>query len=574
MLFGYLVTLIVSISFVSLMASIAIGRKDLAAALRPCINRYSVLLLALIVSFFILFSVLFVSPVERLYFDENIYQGIALNIMHSGNALWCQYGTANLAYCGYGQVYHDPVGWSLFIGIAFALFGAGTATAYGLQLFVGLMSIIGVFLLSAVLFKRKEVPVVAAAVFALNPQLFIWSRTQAVIDLPFMMLTLFTLFFFAVFSRRETTATLAMGTFSLVLTLYTRIEAFLLVPIAIVMYFALGSGGIRRTLGKRLRMLAFGRDRLTLLLLAAVFAALVLPQAGYIYTQFSSGNYGQGTANKLFSIGNLKSNILVNSEFFLGMLGGNYAYYPVMFPFEVTILAAAGMALFAFNGGARNRFAILLVILLWIASYFLFYSFFYAGSVEFGVDSRFMLEILPPLSIAAGLGIVWVVGLAGSACKNLAGRDPNRFFAYGAVVALFILAVAYPFAAFVPYLTLAQQNLPQEGIALNAVNFIYQNYTDVPPNCLVFSFTPDIWYALNRSSAQIGYLGSTDANFTKFAGRYSCYVLDYGYWCSVPPYQNTTCSTAISDYKLEPLVKTNRSIGSGFNFYRILNYTN
>ena len=80
--------------------------------------------------------------------------------------------------------------------------------------------------------------------------------------------------------------------------------------------------------------------------------------------------------------------------------------------------------------------------------------------------------------------------------------------------------------------------------------------------------------ALNRSAAQVGYLGNNNPNFTSFARHFSCYVFDYGYWCSVPPYQGTTCSSTLSNYKLVPLVNTGQPLGSGYNFYEIENYTN
>ena len=125
MLLGYELTAGVYASLILMLAFIVIDRRELRVLLRKHISRYSPAALALILAFFLIVSLLYVSPVEQLYFDENIYQAVALNIMHSFNSLWCRSGTGHLTTCYVNAVYHDPVGWSSFIAIAFAIFGIG-----------------------------------------------------------------------------------------------------------------------------------------------------------------------------------------------------------------------------------------------------------------------------------------------------------------------------------------------------------------------------------------------------------------------------------------------------------------
>ena len=137
MLIGYFITLAVLASFASLLAFLILNRKEIFGFLKERINRYSVICIVAIIAFFVIFSLLNVSATEQLYFDENIYQGIAINILRHANSLWCQYGTGYLGSCSVNALYHDPVGWSSFIAIAFAIFGIGTSTAYGMQLLVG-----------------------------------------------------------------------------------------------------------------------------------------------------------------------------------------------------------------------------------------------------------------------------------------------------------------------------------------------------------------------------------------------------------------------------------------------------
>ena len=74
---------------------------------------------------------------------------------------------------------------------------------------------------------------------------------------------------------------------------------------------------------------------------------------------------------------------------------------------------------------------------------------------------------------------------------------------------------------------------------------------------------------MNVSSAQIGDLSSP----TPGEKSYGCAVLDYGYWCVVPPYQNTTCRTLRDKYSMSALATA--SAGNGYNttLYLILNYS-
>ncbi|MGC8676586.1 MAG: ArnT family glycosyltransferase, partial [Candidatus Micrarchaeia archaeon] len=297
---GYETTFAVSSTFALLLVSIYIGRHELAKHLRKAVNRYSLLVLAAILAFFLIFSLLLVKPVEQLYFDENIYQGIALNILKHGNALWCQFGTGYVNKCYANALYHDPVGWSVFIAMAFAIFGIGTATAYNLELLVGALSIVAVFLLASELFENKEIAVLGTLAFALSPELFIWSRTQADMDPPFMMLATFAFFFFVVFAKNRNRKTFATFLFSMVLAVYIRIEAVLLIPLFALLIFLLSDSGVKETFGKTIKeikkVVSDDAKTLALLLLALI---LLFPQLHYLAIetqqtmQPGSTNFGQ-----------------------------------------------------------------------------------------------------------------------------------------------------------------------------------------------------------------------------------------------------------------------------------------
>ncbi|MEM0149049.1 MAG: hypothetical protein QW346_02185, partial [Candidatus Micrarchaeaceae archaeon] len=161
MIWGYVVTAAIAVSFLGLIVSLFLARRDIRKSMAGVGKASSLALIAIIV-FFVVFALNFVKPVEQLYFDENIYQGVALNILMHGNALWCQYGTGYLHNCFANAVYHDPVEISFFLAVAFAIFGIGTTTAYHAQLLVGALSIVAVFGLAYVIFKRNDIAVASA----------------------------------------------------------------------------------------------------------------------------------------------------------------------------------------------------------------------------------------------------------------------------------------------------------------------------------------------------------------------------------------------------------------------------
>ncbi len=552
------------------------ARKDIAKLLGRGMDRYSLAIVAAIIAFFLIFSLLYVSPVEQLYFDENIYQGIALNILNHGNSLWCQFGTGYVKTCYINALYHDPVGWAAFLAIAFALFGIGTQTAYALELLCGALSILFVFLLASVLWERRSFAVLASLAMAVMPNLFVWARTQADFDLPFMMLAVLSFFFFVVFVKRKNLYTLGSFAFTLALTSYMRIEAILLVPVFFVLMLAFGEKGIWETFHSRLKeiMKTFAENTAALVVLL-VFIVALLPQIYYVTAEAQQPSYGQSAAQAVISLSNFQNNIGVNTSFLLGQLNG-ISYYPTVFHYAIFPLGVVGAAALLLRRKTKNRFGILLLLGLWFLTYFLFYTSFYAGSVLYGVDSRFMLQLLPALCLLAayalvGVGDVAVLAVSKIARKSRSGSmDKAVFYLTSAAAAIALLIV--PFAFLIPIVTLPPGQMPQQTVILGAANTFYREYTAVPANCLVFSFTPDIWYEVNRSSAQFNYLLGSNETLRGLISNYSCLVIDYGYWCVVPPYHSTVCAYALKRFATENLTPVSEN-GSTVAFYKILNYS-
>ncbi|MDE1804465.1 MAG: glycosyltransferase family 39 protein, partial [Candidatus Micrarchaeota archaeon] len=471
----------------------------------------------------------------------------------------------HLTACQTNAVYHDIIGYPFLIAIAFAIFGISPATAYGLQMLTGILSIFFIFLAASAIFEKKSGVIAATASLALMPELFIWSRTQAIPNLALMAFTTLTFALFIVFARRTNIRTFALFMGSLILTVYMRIEAILLIPIFLLLFFTFG-------MEEKMSHIAKGRYRLTmehlnnntkLLIIFLFFFMLVVPDVYYLSTQFANPTYGQDLSNQqLFSFANFLSNYKPNLLFFLGQFN-SLVDFPNVFPLEITALAVIGGLFLAFVSRRSDRVQVLLLLLLWFFVYMLFYDFFYAGAATFGVDSRFMLQMIPPLCLLAGFGI--------SEISTLTENIKPRIIAPVAMSLVFIALIIAPFITLIPNITLTPQQMPLQGLIYQAASFLYQNYTSVPTNCLVYTFTPDVWYEFNRSAAQIGYLGSSEQSFLNFSNRYSCQVIDFGYWCNVPPYKGTSCQNYFKNYNLVPFsTYSNSSTGENLSFYRIV----
>jgi 4-amino-4-deoxy-L-arabinose transferase-like glycosyltransferase len=578
MIIGYILTAAEACSFAGFLIALFLFRNEVREVIRPCADRLTIALLALIIAYFLIFSLLYVSPVEQLYFDENIYQGIAVNILSSGSSLWCLFGSGYLHQCYVQAVYHDPVGWSFFIAIAFALFGISTNTAFAMELLAGSLSILAVFLVSSALFKSRRISLISAFSLALLPGVITWSRTQASVDLPFMLFTLISLFFLAVFAERRSNKTFLLAVLSLVMVIYLRIEAILLLPVFFAAYFILGSGSIKENIVQKagyLKRSLLGDEKFLLIVLALVM--LLAPQIYYIHYELQNPNYGQNSS-PLFSLHTMHKNLIENSSFLLGMSN----FYPAIFNGIVTIASLLGIAYAVLQRKDNMMRPAVLSLGILFLFYMLFYASFYAGGANYGVDSRFMLELMPEIAIFSALGIEgtyrFISWSASLARRRRRARTRKQQKAGAMHAALYVLIVAlfllYPFSTTLGQITQKPQTMPQEYQPYSATEFIYNNYEAVPSNCLVFSFTPEMWYDLGRSSASISYIyaGADNQTIRNYISSYSCFDFDYGYWCSVPG-TSSTCSSIMHKYSLTQLATQTTSEGKTFAIYRINNYS-
>ncbi len=584
---GYTITLVCSIALIGLIFFLIRGRNDIKRELSERINKYSLIALFVIVLFFVTFSLFFLKNTELIFFDEQIYQSIALNIINHGNALTCMFGTGYLHSCHVNGIGFDPNGWPFLIAIAFTFFGIGTATAHNLEIFFGASSIISVFLLSSLLTDKKEIPILSALIFTLIPEIFIWSKTLANPNVPFMFFATMSIFFFVLFARTRTKNTLALSLFSIVLAIYLRVEAFLLIPIFVIVFFTFSENGVKETLKNRIKSLKQKNTLSQTIPLLMIFLLLILPEVLVVISttpelftnasSFLSHNMG------LFSLSYLPKTGYQNILF----LFGGIAEYPIFFLPEITVFAILGAIALALRKEKRikNNIGVLLLLLSLFLGYFIFYGIYFSGSALLGGSVRFLLVLYPALAILAAFGLYGLSEMPASLLRKRHRRSKQLKSVKNAIcIILIILFFIVPFVYYaVPFLThpnysyadfpiIPNTTSQNDSYAMTYANkslaFINSNYDLVPTTCLVFSPSPYIWYKLNRSSAYVSEYNASNQNIT----GYRCFILDYSWFCG-NPFNNTICNAILNKYKLKVLATESGDGSSNFSLYQILNYS-
>jgi hypothetical protein len=412
----YLFTAGLTLAFVATIASIAIGRRHFAAALRESgLNARKLAIAIGILAIFVFAEAAFVVPTQQLFFDDAIYQAGALDLLHTGQAWMCNYGSPSLCYSG--QIYHEPIGTSFNIAIAFAIGGINSGAAYNAEFFLGGVAVFMTFLVALVMTGDFTASAFAELLMALSPALLTWARPTTS-DMPMLAYSLVALFCVLVFMKKKKTITLSAAVFSLAVLTYMKVDALAYIIVIPAMFLVLDESSMGKSLAlnfKRLKDHLMDTEFLVILLLLVL---AVSPEAVYTVHELVSGSYGyQGAylqnscvspgsanstivANGKIGIQEFDANICSNLEFWADAFDKEYIVQPLAFT-ALGILGAALMAVY-------DR-RLLLAIGGWFLVFFLIYTSFYAGSVTYGVDWRFMLSLIAQASIFGGYGASKVI---------------------------------------------------------------------------------------------------------------------------------------------------------------------
>ena len=329
-------------------------------------------------------SALFLSPMHRLFFDEDLYINIASNLTRAPvNQVTVLGGPDDIQVSSY---YKEPAGWPVLLSFAFLIAGRSEIVAFWFARFLFALTIAAVYQLARELLPTQRQALAAAILFAAIPVCF-WYSLSAGTDMPAALMAVLGMWGLAVGNGALAAAGFAFAA-------QTRMELLVLIPLVwltpkISAKWKIGAG------------------------------ALVAVEIVHVVWVMSIAS-------------RLERAEEVSSAFGLGYVGRNlpdsikYLFSPFDFPLMISVFAA--LFLWEKAAAARRMRAAdwrqLLkpspgapqALLLWLCGLFAVYLVFYAGS--FDLNPRYSIQILAPLTILASSFAkrpIFIAALFGSA---------------------------------------------------------------------------------------------------------------------------------------------------------------
>jgi len=446
----------------------------------------------------------FVAPrTNRIYYDEQIYQGIGQNLSDLHLAQMCNDGTVEYGQlqCWRGEYNKEPNGYPYLLSLAYRIAGVSEGVAFRVNTVVaGLAAGIAV-LLSTVLFGDLRGAALGGLMLALMPMQITWSNTAAVEPSAalFGACGLLTAVWFA---RARTASALAWTVAVLAFATTFRPESILVVPLA----------------GAAVVLLApreFARARLWW----AVAIGLLLTAITWMHLLAVLGDSWGASGNRLaWSYATV--NLPVNFWFYVRDL---------RFPALFSAAALAGLV----APGFRREKAL-------VAGFFLaFWSifvFFYAGSYNYGADVRYSLLSNLPLAVLAGVGASWMA-------SKMSGRWPRARPS--------VLVPAIILFQFLWYVPLVRATGEEAWGARADVAFAREFARSLPANAIVLTHNPAMFHVWGVNAAQMS-IATTDQSYVdgRLFARYAGGVfLHWNFWCNVAdPTQVAFCNSVLNGF--------------------------
>ena len=187
-----------------------------------------ILLLALGLRFFV------VPHHFRMFTDEPGHVEAAKNILNYKEAKNCGYLVEESC-----SPYMRQLGWPMLLSLWFLFFGVNNYVAINLTALLGSISVILMFLLGYLSFKKESIGLWASFLLCLTPIHVTWSGT-AEPNVPSLFFALLTLLFFIIYFKEKSLKMHFLAIFSLIFTIQIRSEFLLLLPIIFSLYVFFG----------------------------------------------------------------------------------------------------------------------------------------------------------------------------------------------------------------------------------------------------------------------------------------------------------------------------------------------
>ena len=458
---------------------------------------------------------------NRIFYDEQIYQGIGQNLSDLRLAQRCNDGTVEYGHlqCWRGEYNKQPYGYPHSLSVVYRIFGVSYWAAARFNVLCAGLLVAVIFLIARGLFEDRWSARAAALIAALIPEQLRWSHTAA--SEPSSALTGALAILATVhFVRSRTTLSLVWLVAATAFAMQFRIESALIVGV-VALAIALWAPA------------EFGQRRLwAWSLLGLILSATI---AGHLVAVRQDQ---WGTAGARISLEFVARNFTTNARFYLA---------DPRFPALYSVLALCALARF------RDRRAVILTVTYFFV-FWVIYLLFYAGSYDYGADVRYSVMTYPPLALLAGAG-------AAELMRHV------RFGMTGAAVPL----VAVLGLQFLWYLPLVRAVGEEAWAARADIEFVERVAATLPQNSIVLTHNPSVFHVMGINAAQLSLITNEPGYVRKvLVPRYAGGVfLHWNFWCNVAdPIQQEFCETALKRFP-GALVHEYRERDYRFGFYKL-----
>ncbi|MBW2979907.1 glycosyltransferase family 39 protein [Candidatus Woesearchaeota archaeon] len=432
------------------------------------------------------------------YYDEFEHINIAENM--AADLKLCECFAWDGQNCFNCRIMPHPPGFHYILGMVFLILGRAEKWAFGLSTILNSLSVILVFLISYLWFKKEQIGLWSALLFALTPTYMKFSGSAALgpTSLFFILLSIL---FLSLYVRHKTVEMAILSFFGLVYAIHIRAENIVLVLMAAIMLSLMGRAN------KKVKKAA-----LFLLILTPIF---LIPYAVHISQGFALKMPGwDENIGGLY--GNFKAHFVPNAFFWL-----NQRYHPIAY----TLLAAMG-AFWLFK--SNRKYALFLFS--WFAVFFILYSSYHLGNFERSM--RYCLNLYFPIIILSGAGIWWLM--------NLFKTNKSKII-FGVLMILLLLISIYPALPFM----LKPLSYEKE----KEYRFILSSKDLLPDNCTIFAFNPaTIISTIHKPAFHESYL---EEDFLKT----QCKIFFKDRWCYEGKNKDR-CEMIEKTFRLQPITGT------------------
>jgi len=433
---------------------------------------------------------LFLPPGDhRLFFDEDLYLNLGQNISKLGLAQNSQFGET--FYGNYKNftpyLNKETNGFPFLVSLIFSVFGVQESAVFLVLKILGGLMVIPVFGIGLLMFG-ESVGIWAALLFALLPLHIYWSASASS-EPACAFFAAWAGFLPLLMTRHRETALKIAAVAVLAFAIQCRIEGVILViPVLVIL-------AVNPCKLKFSQLLGLGG-----LLLFLIFPYLL--HFNYVRHMDWEASSGQKMALRYVEL-----NLGPNLQFF---------WANRQFPLLYTLLLLLGILAGINKYRLKNTFA----LAVWALTFFIPYLFFYAGSYKWGVNVRFAVFLLAPLTVLAASGLVRLL-------ERLENIFPRARISTMALLVIFL--------QFIPLINQARTPYEDCWDARAEHRFVTEFCRELPENCFVVTSAPAVVLLTGKGAVET--TAFTDELLKWMKNRRAQVYLLEDYWSSFKTYR-------------------------------------